>query len=311
MTNKKKPKIIAKPLAATQKQASSVSGGKKEFPLHLILALLLGLISFLVYANTIKNGFALDDFHSVKDNVYVNKGVSAIPSIFATPYLREVDNDFYRPLSLVSFAIEKSLWGINPGAQHLVNIILFAICVTALFFFLDDMFGGKKTAVIFMACLLFACHPIHTEVVANIKSRDEILCFLFAFLSLGMFLKYEQRGKIQHFILGCATLLLSYLSKETVVVLLGIVPLVFFFYRKENRKRSIYISIGTVAITVLFLFIRHAVLSKYNANNYAHTPFVMNPLADPHISFSSRPSYRVVHIRLLCPLAFNTLSADL
>ncbi len=250
--------------------------------------LLLAAITTLVYINTFKNDYALDDFVVIKNNAAVQKGFSGIPQIFSTPYHPGSDNDFYRPLSVAMFAVEYSIWGFNPPVQHSINVLLFAACVIMLFLFLDRLLEHNKTTVAFIASLLFALHPIHTEVVANIKSRDEILCFFFGFLGLNLFMSYQQYGKWKYFILAPLALFLSYLSKETVITFLGIIPLVFFFYRNENRQRSIYITAVTVLVTLLFLSIRYIVLNKYHANNVANIPFLDNPLADLQISYSSR-----------------------
>ena len=130
----------------------------------------------------------------------------------------------------------------------------------------------------FIAALLFALHPIHTEVVANIKSRDEIMCFFFAFVSLVLFAAYMSSGKIWKLALGVVTLFLSYISKETVITFLFIVPLVFFFYRNESRKRAIFITVGLLISTTTFLIIRGIVLSAYDTSTSA-VEFIDNTLA--------------------------------
>ena len=73
------------------------------------LALALGLIAMIIYANTLSNGYALDDYTVIKENTIVVKGISAIPEILSTPYhygYIPSSNDLYRPLALVMFAIE-------------------------------------------------------------------------------------------------------------------------------------------------------------------------------------------------------------
>ena len=118
-----------------------------KFPLTRTLAILLGVISLFVYANTLKNGYALDDYNVLVNNTYITKGVSAIPQILSTPYRWgnvTSSNDLYRPLSLVMFATEYQFFGKNPMPNHLVNILLFAGCVILLFFFLDNLFERKK-----------------------------------------------------------------------------------------------------------------------------------------------------------------------
>jgi len=272
----------ARPAQAKNITAKKQTEAKKGLSPIVKLAFLLGILSILVYANTLKNQYALDDFNVIKENSIVTKGASAIGEIFSTPYRRGwfvTSNDLYRPLSLVMFAVEYQLSDRSPLLLHFMNVLLFAGCVILLFLFLYNIFEKKKPVVAFIAALLFALHPIHTEVVANIKSRDEILCFFFAFLSLNVFVKYLDTGKMKHLILGCICFFLSLLSKETVITFLGVIPLIFFFYRNENRKRAAYITGGAFAMAVVFLVIRFSILAAYDANHAADVSFIDNMLS--------------------------------
>ncbi len=299
----------------------NTSSKKIRFSLNLKLTLLLGLISFIVYANTLKNGFVLDDNDVIKSNAFVTKGIPAIPEILSTPYRRGFSinsNDLYRPLSLVMFAAEYEFFELNSVPYHLINILLFAGCVILLFRFLDKLFEQKKTAVAFIASLLFALHPIHTEVVANIKSRDELLCFFFAFLCLNVFIKYIQSGKIIQLLVGSFCFFLSLISKETGITFLAIIPIVFFLYINEQRKRSIYITSGIVLAAVIFLAIRLSVLNSYNAGNVSDINFIDNALAKPGLAIESRIATAVLimgfYIKLLfvpypliCDYSYNSI----
>src|ERR1700753_2036026 len=125
-------------------------GGK--FKIQVKLAFLLGLIAFIVYANSFSNGYALDDYSVITENKIVTKGVSAIPQILHTPYRRGffiTSNELYRPLSLVMFAIEYQLFGGTPLYGHIINVMLFSACVILLFIFLDLLFESQKTGVAF------------------------------------------------------------------------------------------------------------------------------------------------------------------
>ena len=312
-------KSIKKPAqnAATATKAAVQKGEKTKpvFSMNLKLAFLLGLFSFAVYANTLKNGFAYDDFNVIKDNTIVTQGVSAIPEILSTPYRKGffvASNDLYRPFSLVLFATEYQFWGTNPTPYHLINILLFAGCVLLLFLFLDMLFAGKKTGVAFIASLLFALHPIHTEVVANIKSCDELLCFFFAFLCMNLFIKYAQSGKITQLVTGTACFFLSLLSKETVITFIAVIPLIFFFIKNENKKRSSYLVLCAACAAIIFLAIRFAVLSTNHANEITAVNFIDNALAKGDLPFESRIATAILimgyYIKLLFvpyPLIFD------
>ena len=254
------------------------------------LVILLSVITFAVYANTLKNGFVLDDVLVIKQDTIVKKGVTAIPQIFSTPYLIgsiKAANDHYKPLSLAMFAIEYQLSDGSPLIGHIVNVFFFIGCVIFLFLFLDDLFEHQKTTVAFIASLLYALHPVNTEVVANIKSRDQLLCFFFGFFALNLYIRYIKSGKLSHLFIGVFLFFLSLISKETTITFLAVIPLVFFFYKNENRKGSIYIIIGSVTITILFLLIRQTVLNAYHIGNHGDYSLTDNPIASAP-SFVSR-----------------------
>ncbi len=231
----------------------------------LLLSLLLTVASFFVYANTLKNGYAMDDVEVLQQNSFVNKGFAGIPELLSTPHLfgfMIAPNETYRPLSLVMFAVEFQFWGANPVVGHFFNVLLYAACACLLFLFLSRVFDGRKNAVSFVAALLFVMHPIHTEVVANIKSRDELLCFFFAFLSLNLFLTYLKNSKRSMLVSGIFAMFLSLLSKESVVTFIGVIPLLFFFYKNADRKKSTMVFAGTCIAVIAFLGVRAIVLSS-------------------------------------------------
>jgi protein O-mannosyl-transferase len=296
--------------------------GGERFSLRFKLALLLGVISFLVYANTLRNDFALDDYMVIPENHFVSKGVSGIPLILATPYHRgfiniQASNDLYRPFSLVVFATAYQFFGANPAVYHFLNIFFFAGCVIMLFLFIDKLFERKKTAVAFIAALLFALHPIHTEVVANCKSLDELLCFFFAFLSLNGFINYFEGGRVTQFMLGAFFFLLSFLAKETAITFLAIVPFIFFLYHSENKRRGGLITAAVVLISCIIIATRFWILGRYNAN-VSGIGFIDNPLAQKGLSFESRIATAILilgyYLRLLlvpypliCDYSWNSI----
>ena len=284
MSNKKKSKIALNTHAGKEQMTNinnEPSATKKYFTGDRKLILLLTIVSLIVYANTFKNDYVLDDYTVIVKNTIVTKGITAIPEILSTPYhygFSHLQNDLYRPLSLVMYAIEYQMFGPMPSEGHLINILLFSGCVIVLFVFLNNLFEKKKTAVAFIACLLFAVHPIHTEVVANIKSRDELLCFFFCFLSVNFFIKYMSSSKMIFLTAGAFCVFLSLLAKETSATFILLVPFIFFFYRNENTKRSIYITSISFVVFLFYLAIRFSVLKAYHSNNLANTDFIDNIL---------------------------------
>ncbi len=263
------------------------AAAKKPFSVSSKLCLILAILSMLVYANTMQNGYVLDDSMVLAKNTIVTQGFKGIPELLKTPRLKGfayLKNENYRPLSLVVFAAEYEVFGPKPAANHLFNIIFFAGCVVLLFLFLDKLFDRKRTGVVFIASVLFAVHPIHTEAVANIKSLDEILCFFFAFAAMNVFMEYMNKGKIWQLLAGLVLLFMSFLSKETVITFLFIIPLVFFFYQsKEDKKKSMLqaslMTGGAIMVAGIYLVIRGKILSDYGASTSA-VEFIDNALSE-------------------------------
>src|SRR5579871_6117340 len=207
----------AKPVKPVAQPAAKVKPLQEDNNLFSIrnLCIILGLVSFVIYFNTLWNGYVLDDVMVLKENTMVMQGTKAIGELLTTPHMRGylvIPNDMWRPLSLVMFAIEYQFFGPNPMVGHFFNIVTFAGCVIMFFLFLDKFFDRKKTVIAFIIALVFAVHPIHTEVVANIKSRDELLCFFFAFLSLNIFMNYMKSGKMMQLLIGVGVFFLSLMS---------------------------------------------------------------------------------------------------
>ena len=160
------------------------------------------LVAFGLYANTLSHGYVLDDRVVITGNTYTQAGFAGIGDLLTTDSFRgflgrdveELAGGRYRPLSLVTFAIEGALFGDSPAVAHLGNVLLFALCCVVLLGVLQELLGERSgplsgLSVPFASALLFAVHPIHTEVVANIKGRDEILALLGSLGSLRLCLR--------------------------------------------------------------------------------------------------------------------------
>ena len=298
----------------------NVSGQSTPFFAQWKLCMVLALLAGAVYINTLFNGYALDDDMVIARNAYVQQGVKSIPLLLATPHLMGYNHrmvDTYRPLSLVMFALEYQLFGLNPLVGHLVNIFLFMACVVMLFIFLNELFGPSRTTLAFIATLIFAVHPIHTEVVANVKGRDDLLCFFLAFLSSFLFLGYAASGCRYKLVLGLLCALLAFLSKETVVTFVAINALIFFFYKHENRTRSVVITVGMVAIAFTYILLRTVVMHKYAAGGQYHLGFEDNLLvAAPSLSarlataimvLGNYLKLQIIPYPLICLYSYNTI----
>ncbi len=250
-------------------------------PNKFLLAMLVFICAFATYANTFPNSYVLDDMMMVPENRLVQQGIKAIPELLSTPYLHgylSFPNDNYRPLSPITLAIETQFCGVSPYANHVGNVLIYALCCIALFFFLRRLLGAEGLPVALCATLLFTFHPIHTEAVANIKSRDELLCFLLAISSLYFFLRFVDSGKYPWLVGGAVALFASLLAKETSITLLAVFPLLAFFTPNGTRSRTGAMVAGSVSAAILFLGLRFVVLKTNRADQSGLLFFIDNEL---------------------------------
>lgn len=206
--------------------------------------------SILLYANTLNHEYTIDDLIVVTSNKMTQKGISEIPEIFKHSYLYGYDgreDESYRPLTLSTFAIEKSLFNANSGASHLIQVLLYGLCVLVLFRFLQNLLGQEKHRITIAIVLLFMLHPIHTEVVANVKSRDELLSALFLFSSLWLYSNWILTEKKTQLVLSLLLFFAATLSKETAVLGVVLFPATYYFIKSvsilEIVKKSVLFSI--------------------------------------------------------------------
>lgn len=228
---------------------------KQKFT-HCIFLFLLG---FFLYANSLQNGYVLDDSLFITGNNFTLKGFAGIKEIwtndaFVGAHGRafDLEGGRYRPLAITMFAIEYELFGLNPFYGHLINVILFSFTAVLLYLFLSKLLLFHNAWVPLIASVLFVIHPIHTEVVANIKSRDEILAAFFLLFALFFLL----REKKKFIFSGAAFYFLSLLSKENTITLLAIIPVLLFFFKKINIKEIAIKSAPFLATAIIYLLLR-------------------------------------------------------
>jgi hypothetical protein len=238
-----------------------------EIPRHrMLLGCALSLAAFLLYAETLNYGFVLDDAQAITRNDIVKQGIHGIPELLRTDYqagTRIARGTLYRPLSLVMFAVEWHFYPNDPFPGHLVNVLLYALTVWVLFTFLGRLMPDTSVLIPISITLLFLVHPIHSEVVANIKSRDEILSFLLAVLALTLSLRRENTGTL---IFAGALYLLSLLSKESAITVLGVLPFMLYFFTKKTMKQNLLQTGVFACAAFIYLVLRRLVLGEITAS---------------------------------------------
>ncbi len=237
---------------------------EKIKPLYLFI--ILGIVSFGIYANSLQNEFVFDDESVVVNNTSI-QSLSNIPKYFtADEGFHKVIGRYYRPVVSTTYAIDYAIWGLKPFGFHLTNILIHLISSLLLFALLKFMFKNYKFGLTgaFIGSLLFAVHPIHTEAVAWVSGRTDSLVTLFFFASFLFYIKYSDDLKSQKNLnWALAFYALGLLSKEMIITMPVFILLYDFIFKKESKdffKKNIRAYLLFAGVTVLYLIIRYLVL---------------------------------------------------
>ncbi len=244
--------------------------------------LCLFIVSFGLYSNSLKNEYSLDDNIAIYTNKYVLAGFDKIDKIFTTPFYygslgEKGDNQIYRPIVTLSFAADIALFGNKPFfVHHFINVVLFSISVVLIFLTILKFARSNTIVFAFLTAFFFAIHPIHTEVVANIKSRDEIFSLLFGLLiPLYVILHYLENKKKVLLYIATLSYAVGLFSKENTVTFIVLFPLLIFLFTNTKKAEAFKIIFPLFLILIIYLVIHYLVLAKFPIND---NTIVMNIL---------------------------------
>lgn len=229
--------------------------GISDKTLYLIFIIILVAVTIGLNINTVRNYYNLDDYNIAKNNPDFEQGIKAIPRIFTTLYSSEDNKSFgYRPLIRSSFAIEYQFFGKNPYISHLFNVSFYLIIILLLFKILRRLLRDYHYLFPFIITLLFAAHPIHTEVVASLKNRDELFTLLFGLLALDQAIRYADSRKNKHIYWAMGMFFLSALSKPTAAAFFFIIPLSLYFFTDLELKSVLRVALLIALISLVAVF---------------------------------------------------------
>ncbi|MCF0205788.1 MAG: tetratricopeptide repeat protein [Bacteroidales bacterium] len=315
----------------TPVQSQPIAPAKK---LCWIPVAILFVVSIGLYINTLRNNYALDDSMVLIRNSFTQSGISGVGDIFkydtftgfwvyndSTKTVEQIVNEKkllaggrYRPFSLLTFAVEIQLFGTDfydendvflgqgcPAVNHFMNAFYYALTTILLYLILFRILPSKSDnwlfSLPFIAAMLFAFHPIHTEVVANVKGRDEILTLLGSLAALWCSLKYIDTKKVLYLVLSFFALLIGLFSKENAITFLAIIPITLYYFTNAKWKEQAINFIPLLLAAVLFLAVRASVLGFSQASE--HTRELMN---DPFINMNFSERYGTIFVTLLAYL---------
>lgn len=186
------------------------------------------ILAAITYLNCLPNQFVYDDTSTITENQLI-RNWGNLKVLFTRDYFKYSGELTYRPIVTLSYMIDYSLWDTNPAGYHIVNVVLHAINVTLIYFLLLFLFrhadtgkrqpvhnpttpplafdfqryntektklSGKALSHVRLAsltCVLFAVHPVTSEVVNGISYREDLIATAFLIASFLFFVLYKER----------------------------------------------------------------------------------------------------------------------
>lgn len=286
-----------------------------------VQAVIVALLAFVFYFNSFFNEFAHDDGIVIIKNEYVLEGFNGIWSILTKDaydsYYRQLNTTNqlsggrYRPLSIVTFAIEQQFLGAVPldkvdsvlkqnisygvtgpsqqklvnnmHVRHVINVLIYMLSVVVLLYFFRYIVFKNNPLMALIAAVIFTIHPIHTEVIANVKSRDEIMSLLFMCLTFIYTFKYVELKKIGMLFAALLCYFLAFLSKEYAITMIVLLPLSLYIFGNYSIQKSILTFLPFVIVIGIYFAIRLSIVaakSDSSDNEVLNNPYLFASVSE-------------------------------
>jgi tetratricopeptide (TPR) repeat protein len=230
-------------------------------------------ISIAVYSNSLLNGFVYDDNLQVLENPWI-KDIKNIPEIFTESVWsfegKPVVSNYYRPMMHIIYMFNYHIFGLKPWGFHLINILLHASISILVFLIIKVILSGpaqspRDSFPAFIAALLFATHPIHTEAVAWVAGAPELSYTFFFLLAFYLYMKSKE-GFNRGYLFSIVSFGLATLCKEPAVTLPIILIAYDYAYRKDGDLFSGHIKryIPYIIVSACYLLIRSYALGGFS-----------------------------------------------
>ena len=226
---------------------------KCYFPAALLLCALL------VSVRALTLDFAFDDYPRILENEQI-RSLSNLPSIFLSA---SWPGNLYRPIDALLNTVAYSIVEYEAFLYHLISITIHILCVLVLFAVLKKLFDSNKA---FLVALLFAVHPLHSEVIASASYRSESLAVLFILLTCLVAIYIQEQNKVSFFSLLALgiSFLFALLSKESGLHAIPLSLLCIWYYKNDSDYSRKYIPVlsGLAITLVIYLGLRYFALNQ-------------------------------------------------
>ncbi len=219
---------------------------------HIIIL----LAAMLSYFPTFTGEFILDDKSLVEHNQYITDLHSLRSYLMQEDGTRDTTDPeayhtgYYRPLINLSYWLDYMIWGMWAPGFRTTNLILHILCSMALYHFICRLMSDRRLAL--CLALVFTVHPVNTEAVSWVTSRNNILATLFALSAHSIYIQaQEKKNKTPLLILSAVLYGGAIFSKEFGIMLLPIL----FLYKRLVRRAKLKLREDAIEIIPFAMFL--------------------------------------------------------
>ncbi len=244
----------------------------------------------------------LDDHAYVLANPMVQEGLtlSGLKWAFTT---FDYNTANWHPLTWLSLMLDWQLYGMSSGGYHWTNLLIHIANTLLLFVALRKMTKALWRSA--FVAVLFAVHPLHVESVAWVSERKDVLCALFWFLAIGMYVRYAENPRYKSYLLTLFFFVLGLLAKPMAVTLPFILLLLDYWPLRRFTQQTNIIQESTVYSVTASPYLRqptfYLILEK--------GPFLILSLLSSAITFLAQESGEAVQSITNVPLSLRVANA--
>ena len=250
---------------------------------HILLIILAVVI---VYANSLDSKFVWDDTSLIVENPYI-KSWHNLDSVFTKNIYHGANKliNYYRPLQLLSYMAEYSIWGLNTFGYHLMNLMLHAMNAVLVYLLILAIFGSSGIGL--LTALMFVTAPAISSVTYYVSARADLLVAMFMLLSALTFFEYHRKRRAQFYVASILSFVFALLSRENAIILPFLLIMIFFQNKERDRKTLLRSISPYFLILLVYIFLRVTVLNfsvapdELAPGNYiTQTPLLYRLLTD-------------------------------
>lgn len=222
----------------------------------LISIALIIIIGFALYANSLNGKFIWDDHYLVRDNTYI-RNWSNVTKIFTKDIAAGAGIEFtsYRPLQMLTYMVDYSLWKLDARGYHFTNILLHILVALCIWWLTYVLFDNQLLSL--FTSMFFVTHPIHTGAVTYISGRADPLAVVFMLLCLILYIKWLRISNRGIYALMLSTYIFALLSRENSLILPFLILLYHYTFRKKFKLKGFLPMLG---VTFIYILLRLTVL---------------------------------------------------